>query len=140
MSRRMAKLAYSVFQAGLSSACTVVPLAMRWRIRCQSIDLCREDLRQRAPAPLAHRHDDLALALLVLSQPPVDAIDSQIFRPQMAAEIGTVDLGCPSIAADTQRLGGRCHGLAQFVRQDERRLVLDIEVAGKREHALSIAN
>jgi hypothetical protein len=55
----------------------------------------------------------------------------------MAAEIGAVDLGCASLAADTQRLHGGRHGLTQFVRQNKRRLVLHIEVPAEGEHALA---
>ena len=100
--------------------------------------LGREHLRHRTAAALAHRHDDLAFARLVLGEPSVDPISGQVLRPDMAAEIGAVDLSRPSLAANTQRLHAGSHGLAQFVRQHERRLVLHIEVTGEGEHALAL--
>jgi hypothetical protein len=46
--------------------------------RCHGVGLGREYLRQGATAPLAHRHDNLALAGLVLGEPPVDPIGYQV--------------------------------------------------------------
>ncbi len=101
------------------------------------VSLGREHLRQRAPAALAHGYDDLARARLVLGKPPVGPVGSQVLRPDVAAEISAVDLGCASIPADPQRPRGGRHGLAQFVRQHEGRLVLHVEVAAERQHALA---
>ena len=65
--------------------------------------LAWDHLHQSAPLALAHHDDDLAFARLVLGEPPVDPIDGQVFRPDVATEIGAVDLGHPSFAADAQR-------------------------------------
>src|SRR3954471_13589865 len=66
-------------------------------------------------------------------QPPVDG---QVLRPDVTAEPGAVDLGGPPVTADPQRLGCRCHGLAQLVRQYEGGFVLHIEVAAEGKHAV----
>ena len=58
----------------------------------------------------------------------------------MAAEIGAVDLGHPSLTADAQRLHTRCHRLAQLVRQDERRFVLDIELTAEASMLLPLTS
>src|SRR5271165_1540863 len=71
--------------------------------RRYGIRLGRENLRQRAAAALAHRHDHVTLARPVLGEPPVDPVDRQILRSDMAAEIGAVDLGRASLAADAHR-------------------------------------
>ena len=97
----------------------------------------RGHLHQRATLALAHDDDDLAFVRLVLREPPVEPIDRPVLRPDVAAEIGAVDLGHLSLATDAQRLHAGRHGLAQLVRQHERRLVLHIELAAEREHALA---
>ena len=104
--------------------------------RRHRVRLGGEHLRQRAPAALAHGNDNLALARLIFGQPPVDPLGGQVLRPDMAAEVGAVDLGGASLAADAQRFRGRRHGLAQFVRQHERCLVLHVKVAAERQHAV----
>ncbi len=55
----------------------------------------------------------------------------------MTTEPGTIDLGHLSLATDAQRLRAGRHGLAQLVRQHERGLVLHIQLAAEREHALA---
>ena len=61
-----------------------------------TIRLGREHLRQRTAAALTHRHDNPAFARLVLGEPAINPISGQVLRPDMAAEIGAVDLGRPS--------------------------------------------
>src|SRR6478735_10209814 len=102
------------------------------------IRLGREYLCQRSPATFAHRHHYLAFARLVLGKAPVDPLDGEVLRPDMAAEIGAVDLGRASLTADAQRAHARRHGLAQFGRQNESALVLHIEIAGEGEHAFAL--
>ncbi len=97
-----------------------------------------EHLRQRAAATLAHHHDGAALVRLVLGQPPIDPVGRQVLRPDMAAEIGAVDLGHPSFAANPQPPHAGGHSFAQLVRQHERGLVLDVQIAGERQHALAL--
>jgi len=54
--------------------------------------LAREHLRQGAAAALAHRHHNPALARPVLGAPPVDPVGGPVLRPDVAAEVGAVDL------------------------------------------------
>jgi hypothetical protein len=68
-----------------------------------SIRFGRKYLSQRTPAALAHRNDNLAFARLIVDQPPVDPVGGQVLWPEMAAEVGTVDLGRASLATDAQR-------------------------------------
>src|SRR5689334_22750159 len=98
----------------------------------------REHLRQGGAFTLAHHHNDLAFARLVLGEPAVDPVGSQVLRPDMAAEAGAVDLSRSSLAPDAQRLRAERNGLAQLVRQHERGLVLHIEISGESEHALAL--
>ena len=56
----------------------------------------------------------------------------------MAAETGAMDFSRSPFAADAQPFRAGGNGLAQLVRQDERRLVLNIEIAGESEHALAL--
>src|SRR3984885_5585555 len=95
-------------------------------------------LNQGAPRAFAHHNDDLALARAVLAEPAVEPIGRPVLRSDVAAEIGTVALGPPPLAADAQRFHAGRHGLAQLVRQDERGLVLDVEFAAERQHALAL--
>ena len=91
------------------------------RVRIVGTTACsdEEHLRQGAAAAFAHDHDDLALAGPVLSQPAVDPVGSQVFRPDMAAEPGAVNLGNAPRAADAQPLHAGCDRLAQLMRQHE---------------------
>jgi hypothetical protein len=72
--------------------------------------------------------NDLALARTVFGEPAIEPLGRPVLRPDVAAEIGAVDLGHPALTADAQRLHTRRHGLAQLVRQDERSFVLDVEL------------
>jgi hypothetical protein len=92
---------------------------------------------QGTPLAFAHHDDDLAFAGLVLGEPPIEPVGGSVLRPDMTAEIGTVDLGNPPLTADTQGLRAGRDGLAQLVRQHKCRLVLDVELAAEREHALA---
>jgi len=56
----------------------------------------------------------------------------------MAAEIGAVDFGHPSLTANLQPLYAGRHSLPQLVRQHEGRFVLHVELAGEGEHALTL--
>jgi hypothetical protein len=69
-------------------------------------------------------------------EPPINSIGGQVFGSGVAPEIGAIDLRGSPIAADDERLVGRCHGFAQLVSQYERCLVLDVEVAREGEHAV----
>jgi len=79
--------------------------------RRHGIRLGWEYLCQGPAATLAHRHDDLPVALLVLGEPPIDPIGSQVRGPYVAAEIGSVDLCDASLSPDAQCLRGGRHGL-----------------------------
>jgi hypothetical protein len=76
-------------------------------------------------------------ARLVLGEPPVDPIGHQVLRPDVTAEMGTVDLSNPSLTANAQRLHAGCHGFEQLVCRHERRLVLDIEFTSAGQYALA---
>jgi hypothetical protein len=103
--------------------------------RRHGIRLGRKHLRQRAAAALAHRHHHLTLARPVLGEPPVDPVDRQVLRPDMAAEIGAVDLGRASLAADTHCFRAVRHSLAQFMGQNEGGFVLHVEITSEGQHA-----
>jgi hypothetical protein len=70
-------------------------------------------------------------------QTPVDPIDGKVLRPYVAAEVGAIDFGCASFAADARPLCAGRHCLAQLMRQHKRSLILDIEVTAEGEHALA---
>ncbi len=101
-------------------------------------DLTGIDWAERAAATLAHHHDGAALAGLVFGQPPIDPVGRQVLRPDMATEIGAIDLGHPSFAADPQPPHASCHSLAQLMRQHERGLVLNVQITGERQHAFAL--
>jgi hypothetical protein len=56
----------------------------------------------------------------------------------MTAEVGAIDLCRPALAAKAKRVSAGRHGFTQLVCQNERSLVLDIEVTGEGEHALAL--
>ncbi len=62
----------------------------------------------------------------------------QVLRPDMATEIGAIDLGHPSFAADPQPPHASCHSLAQLMRQHEPGLVMNVQITGERQHALAL--
>ena len=63
--------------------------------------LRRAHLRQRPAVALAHHHDNLTFARLVLGKPPVHPIASHVFRPDVTTEVGAIDLGNSSLTAET---------------------------------------
>jgi len=83
---------------------------------------------QCATLALAKGDDDAALAGLIDGKATVDPVLGNVGRPNMTAEIGTVDLNMivKSMAVD---LG--CKGFPELVSQHEGRLVLAIQVAGQ---------
>ena len=97
-----------------------------------------EHLGQRAAVAFAHHDDDLALSRLVLGEPAVNPISRQVFRSDMAPEIGAVDFGDLSLAADRQSAQRRGHRFAQLVRQNERRFILNAQIPRQGEHALAL--
>ncbi len=81
--------------------------------------LAAKHLRQRAAIALAHHHHNSTFARPVLSLPPVDPVGCPVLRPDMAAEVGAVDLSHPSFAADLQPLrAGRPVGFADITPWD----------------------
>jgi len=81
--------------------------------------LAGENMRQRAAVALAHHHHGSAFARPVLRSPPVDPVGRPVLWPDMAAEIGAVDLSHPSFAADLQPLrAGRPVGFADITPWD----------------------
>jgi len=85
-----------------------------------------EDERQRPAATLAHDDHDPALASLVASKTAVNAVLLPVGRLDVATEVSAVDL-----AGNCRLLGFGRNRLAKLVQQNERRLVLPIEVAGE---------
>src|SRR5689334_22162695 len=63
--------------------------------------LRRAHLRQRPAVALAHHHDNLTFARLVLGKPPVHPIGSHVFRPDVTTKVGAIDLGNSSLTAET---------------------------------------
>jgi hypothetical protein len=76
-----------------------------------------EHLRQRVPAALTHGDDNPALARLGSRQPNGQPGQQPGSPVGCGHEVGAVDLGGASFAADAQRFRGGCHGLAQLVRE-----------------------
>ena len=87
-----------------------------------------EHERKRAAAALAHDDDNAALAGLILQQAAVYAVFLVVRRSDVAAKIRAVDLDL----ALNGRVGflGR-HSFADFVRQNEGRLVLAVQIAAQ---------
>ncbi len=87
--------------------------------------------RNGAALALAGDDDDAALAGLVLGKAAVDPVFLAVGRLDVAAEITAIHFN---------RAGERCtldfggDGLAELVSENEGRLVLAIEIAGKLEH------
>jgi hypothetical protein len=59
------------------------------------LGLMFHDCRHGRTAPLTHHHDAAAFAVLVLASTPINASDSMIFRPNMAAKPTAIDLNDP---------------------------------------------
>ena len=83
-------------------------------------------LRQRPAATLAHRHDNLALAGLVLGEPPIDPVGSQVRGADMATGGGKR----PGAA-----LGETLRAAAGFLRDARGARVAVIETTGWDTHA-----
>ena len=79
---------------------------------------------------LAHDHDTAAFTVLIDSEAAVPAIDLPICGLHVSAKICAVNFNRLAIAADFANALG-CDGFADFVCQDESRLVLAIQIAGE---------
>src|ERR1700730_13342199 len=99
------------------------------------VALARHDKRQGATHDLASDNYDLAPAGLFLGEPASTAIRLAVLGFDVAAEIGAVDLYRAGQLGLVGIVDLRAHRFAQFVRQNERRLVLDVEIAAQREGA-----
>jgi hypothetical protein len=77
------------------------------------LSLLFHDCRHGRATPLAHHHDATALAVLVLAATPINASDSMIFRPDMAAKPTAIDLNDP---AQSGRRGVRSQSASQLVK------------------------
>jgi hypothetical protein len=87
--------------------------------------------RQGTAKDLAGDNHDLAPAGLFLSRAAVGTIGLAVRLFDLAAEIGAVDRDFAGQLGFVRIVYFRAHRLAQLVRQDERRLVLAIEVAAE---------
>lgn len=83
------------------------------------------DRGQRAVLALAQGNDNAALSHLLTSTATVNAILNLVRRPDMTAAVRAVDLNY-TVKGDV--FVALSHGLAEFVREDEGRLVLAIQV------------
>jgi len=93
-----------------------------------SFGLMLHNCRRGRAAPLAHHHDALALAALVLASTPIDASEPMIFWPDVAAKPPAIDLNDP---AQKGRREVRCQSASQLVQQDERGLRMQPEIAAQ---------
>jgi hypothetical protein len=75
----------------------MLPLATRRRPANDrnGLSLVFHDCRHGRATPLAHHHDATALAVLVFAPAAINASDSMIFRPDMAAKPTAIDLNDP---------------------------------------------
>ncbi len=87
--------------------------------------------RNGAPLALAGHDHDAALASLVLSKTAVDPVFFAVGWLDMAAKIATVNL---DRAGKGSALDFGSDGFAELVSENEGRLVLAIDIAGKLEH------
>ena len=96
--------------------------------RRQGLGFALEHEGKRAAVALAHDDDDAALAVLVDRKATVAAVFLVVRRLHVTAEIGAVDL---DFAAGFHRLDFRREGFADFVGENESRLILHVQFAGK---------
>src|SRR5690606_33905668 len=85
-----------------------------------------------AALALAKRDHDAALAGLVFGKTTVDTIFGKVRRADMAAEVCAVDLDF-AVQLVVGNLSGQ--SLAQLVSQNERRLILDVQIAAELQGA-----
>ncbi len=93
-----------------------------------------EDERKRAAPALAHDDHDTALAVLVDREATVAAVFLVIGRLHVTADIAAVDF---HDARGFHRLDFRCEGFADFVRENESRLVLHVQFARELQGAVA---
>lgn len=91
--------------------------------------------RKRAATTLAGNDNDTALAGLVLCQAAILTVGFHVLRPDMTAEVRTIDL---NRTAERVRYRFSGHRLTQLVRENPSRLVLHVQIASelKRRNAL----
>ncbi len=89
---------------------------------------------KRAAPALAHDDDDAALAVLVDRKATVAAVFLVVGRLHVTAEISAIDL---DFAAGLHRLDFGREGFANFVGENEGRLVLHVQFAGKLKGAVA---
>ena len=69
--------------------------------------------------------DHEALAAAIAQPSAIDPLLAQFGRPDMSSEHGSIDFD-RALEARLPRL--RCHGFTKFVHENERRLVLHVEI------------
>ena len=95
--------------------------------RLDRLGLALEDEGKRAALALAHDDDDLALAGLVDRKASIAAVLLMIGRLAIASERGAIDFD-RARGFHVVDFGGK--RLADFVGENESRLVLHVEIAG----------
>ena len=103
--------------------------------RRQGFGFALEHEGKRAAIALAHDDDDAALAVLVDRKATVAAVFLVVRRLHVTAEIGAVHL---DFAAGLHRLDFRREGFADFVGENESRLVLHVQFAGELQGAMTL--
>ncbi len=94
-----------------------------------------EDERKRAAPALAHDDDDAALAVLIDRETTVAAIFLVVGRLHVTAHVAAVDF---HDARGFHRLDFRREGFADFVGENESRLVLHVQFAGELQGAMAL--
>lgn len=89
----------------------------------ERVALAREHAGDGASIAFTNDHNRLALSILIFRESAVDAIFNAIGRLDVTAEIGRVDFRNLALATDNAAFHLFRHCFAQFVLQDECRLV-----------------
>jgi len=87
---------------------------------------------------LTDHDNNLALAVLVLHQPPIAPVLFPVGWLHVATKICAVHFNLLALAAELVALYLRCHRLTQLVSEHESRLVLATEIAGERQSRLAL--
>jgi len=92
-----------------------------------------EHERQRAARALAHDDDHAALASLIDRKTTIATVLFEVRRSNVPTKIGTVDFDALALAADLVADNAAADRFAEFVREHESGLVLDVQIAAELE-------
>src|ERR1700730_8761836 len=133
--RFISYVACNASQELLSSALTIVPLAMRERMNesaCPSVRNTAGSERQ-----LRYNHDGLALPGLIAGEPPIAAVLNVICGLHISPKITAIDFRDLAIAPKLGAFQFFGQGLAKFVEQHECGLIGQAKVARDGQGALA---